>query len=390
MSAPAAAPPSRCLRCWRPAALCYCRTLVPVRTRTHVVIFQHPRERIVRTGTARLAHLGLEGSELHVGVRFDEHPRLRALAAEPRGSVALLYPGDDGAPAAAPDPPPRTLVVVDGTWITARKMIARSRLLQGLPRVSLRPRAPSAYRIRREPAAHCLSTVEAVVAALGDLEGDAASFGSLLQAFDRLVELQVDCARTRHVPYRRERRRRRPRRASAVQALLAATFDRLVVAQAEGNPHDAGGPHELVQLLAERVATGERFATLVRPRYPLGPLTPARLGLAADALRAGASPETARTAWQNFLGPGDLLAGWGRFTPTMLGAAGLACPAWIDLRGETARRLGRRPGGADLACRDLAAPPAAAWAPGRAGERLAELARLARALAAVPIRENGE
>jgi hypothetical protein len=39
--------------------------------------------------------------------------------------------------------------------------------------------------------------------------------------------------------------------------LLATRFDDVALAQAEGNPHDAGGPHELVQLLAVRPATGE-------------------------------------------------------------------------------------------------------------------------------------
>jgi hypothetical protein len=75
-----------------------------------------------------------------------------------------------------------------------------------------------------------------------------------------------------------------------------------------------------------------------------------------------------------------VLIGWGRFTPALLDGAGIACPSWIDLRGEVARRLGRGSRGADAACGDLAAPPEPAWAPGRAGHRVATLARLVAAL----------
>ena len=61
-----------------------------------VLLLQHPRERRTPIGTARLAHLCLPGSELHVGVEFDEHPGVLAAlaAAEAAGRPAhLLFPG---------------------------------------------------------------------------------------------------------------------------------------------------------------------------------------------------------------------------------------------------------------------------------------------------------
>jgi DTW domain-containing protein len=372
---PAARP--RCLRCFRPGALCCCHDLVAVATRTHVVILQHPRERTMRMGTARLAHLGLAGSELHVGVRFDDRPRLRALAAAPRGRVALLYPGPDAVPVDRVSALPETLVVIDGTWITARKMLARSPLLRGLPQVSLAPAVASTYRrIRREPAEHCMSTLEAIAAALGALEGDAARFAPLLAAFERLVSTQLAHAGARRMPYRHERKRRRPRRASAVETLLATRSGDVVIAQAEGNPHGGGGPHELVQLVALRPSTGERFAAVARPRRPLASRTPARLGIASEALAAGDDVRAVVAAWERFLRPGDVLVGWGGFTPLALGTERARGAPWLDLRGEAARRLGRRPGGAEDAARTLGLSVAPAWAPGRAGDRLAALAAL--------------
>lgn len=333
----------------------------------------------MKMNTARLAHVGLDGAELHVGVRFDEHARLRELVHEPE--VALLYPGADGAPTSALDTPPRTLVVVDGTWTTARKMVARSRLLRALPRVTLRPAAPSAYRIRREPAAHCLSTVEAIVAALTMLEGDGARFAPLLAAFDHLVATQLACVSRHRAPFRHDRKRRRPRRPSAIETALATVPERVVVVQAEGHPQARGGPQELVHLVAFRPASGARFAVVVRPHHALGVRTPARLGLDATDFAAGVAPSELASAWSDFVDPDDVLVGWGRFTPTLLDAAGVACSSsWIDLRSEVARRLGRGSGGAEAACTALAAPPGTVCAPGRAGHRVATLARLVAAL----------
>jgi DTW domain-containing protein YfiP len=377
--------PARCLRCRRPGPLCCCHDLVPVATRTHVVILQHPRERTMKMGTARLAHLGLAGSELHVGVRFDDLPQVRALAAASRGRVALLYPGPDAMPieraAAAPD----TLVVVDGTWTTARKLLARSAVLRALPRLAVTPAGPSPYRrIRREPAAHCMSTLEAIVAALGALEGDAARFAPLLAAFERLVAAQLVYAGARRLPFYHERKHRRPRRPSAIETLLGARYGDVVLAQAEGNPHEGGGPHELVQLVALRPSTGARLAWVLRPRRPLAARTPARLGVTAGALAAGAAPAELAAAWAAFLRPDDVVVGWGGFTPLVLATEGAACPPWVDLRGEAARHLGRRPGGAEEAARALGATIGPAWAPGRAGARIAALAALVERLRLTP------
>jgi DTW domain-containing protein YfiP len=333
----------------------------------------------MRMGTARLAHLGLAGSELHVGVRFDDHLRVAALV-RASGDTALLYPGPGATPVDRLREAPRTLVVVDGTWHTARKIVARSRLLRSLPRVSVQPAAPSAYRIRREPAPDCLSTVEAIVAALVALEGDDGRFASLRAAFARLVETQLAYVQVAPAPYRHERKRRRARRPSAVEMLLATRFADVVLAQAEGNPHDAGAPHELVHLVALRPATGERLGIVVRPRRPLAPRTPARLGLDETVLAGGAAIEDARHAWAAFLAPGDVLVGWGTFTPAVLAAESAVCSPWIDLRSEVARRLRQRVGGTDAACEALGVPAPSPWAPGRGGYRLATLARLIDAL----------
>ena len=105
-----------CGRCRRPASVCYCAHLVSLPTRTRVLLLQHPREPDVPIGTARLAHLCLPGSELRVGVDFDDDARLRAVLADSRDAY-LLFLGPRAIDVAEVKPAcPVTLVVVDGTW----------------------------------------------------------------------------------------------------------------------------------------------------------------------------------------------------------------------------------------------------------------------------------
>jgi DTW domain-containing protein YfiP len=172
-----------------------CALLRPVPSRTRVVILQHPREARLAICTAWLARLALENAELHRGVRFEAHPRVREVAADP--GAALLFPGPESVPASArAGDPPRLLVVVDGTWPQAVKMLAANPALAALPRLAVAPDRPGGYGdLRREPGPEHLSTLEAIAIVLGALEGDPARFEPMREAFRRTVEQQLECAR---------------------------------------------------------------------------------------------------------------------------------------------------------------------------------------------------
>lgn len=196
-----------CRRCLRPVDFCLCAGCPPVRSRTRVVLLQHPREARLAICSAWMTRLALENAELHRGVRFGDHPRVREVARQP--GTALLFPGEGARPAGARSSPvPETLVVIDGTWLQAEKMLRVNPELAALPRISVEPDRPSGYgALRREPAAHTLSTIEAVALALGAFEGDARPFQPMCEAFRRLVERQLACARGD----RRSPRHRAPR-----------------------------------------------------------------------------------------------------------------------------------------------------------------------------------
>jgi DTW domain-containing protein len=386
-AAPHRAPREVCLRCRRPRRACWCPHLAPVESATRACFLQHPRERHVAIGTARMAHLSLPNSELHLGVSFEDHPRVRALAAEP--GTALLFPGEG-----ALDPAslrgaarPRAVIVVDGTWAQARKVVRRNPFLQALPRLAFTPARPSSYRIRAEPSAECVSTIEAVVHLLGALEGAPERFQPILRAFDRMIDLQIAERDARTGPPRWRRLRARQPRIDVTVAALRERPAEVVALYAEANAWPIGSPlrevAELIQLVAVRPSTGERFEALLAPRRPLGPQVATHLELPAARLLAGEPVASGLARFRDFVRPTDLFCGWGPYAHGLLAAEGGPVRDFADLRLACARVLGRRPGGVEQAVRllgrgELPAP----LGEGRAGRRLASLGAVLELLAA--------
>ena len=156
-----------------------------------MLILQHPEESRHALNTARLAALGLVNGELQVGEQFAD---LASWLADPAYQACLLFPGDDAQPlatvAASASERPLLLVVPDGTWRKARKLLYLNPLLAALPRVCLPAGLESRYRLRKAPMAGALSTLEAIVVALEALEAPQ-SFAALLQPFEALIDGQI-------------------------------------------------------------------------------------------------------------------------------------------------------------------------------------------------------
>lgn len=179
----------QCSRCLRPVTHCLCALIPSLDSRTRVLLLQHPSEVNHALNTARLAALGLNNAQLVVGEVFEDLPSLL----NPTGYQAcVLFPADDAQPLQAyrPGDKPLLLVVPDGTWRKARKLLHLNPWLAALPRVTLPEGATSRYRLRKAPAPGALSTVEAIVQALQVLEAPV-SFAPLLKPFDALIEGQI-------------------------------------------------------------------------------------------------------------------------------------------------------------------------------------------------------
>ncbi|MBI6853623.1 DTW domain-containing protein [Pseudomonas cichorii] len=181
---------ARCERCLRPDNHCLCALIPQLDSRTRVLLLQHPSEVSHALNTARLAALGLVNAQLVVGEVFED---LQALLNQPGYQARLLFPGEEAqvlAPYSEQDLP-MLLVVPDGTWRKARKLLHLNPLLAALPRVTLGSVPVSRYRLRKAPGPDALSTLEAVTHALQTLEPEA-SFSALLRPFDALIEGQIE------------------------------------------------------------------------------------------------------------------------------------------------------------------------------------------------------
>ncbi len=156
-----------CPRCMLNDAICLCAALPRVETRTEVLIIRHAAELRLTSNTARFAALSLPNSRIieYAGRHHFDDSLLR----EP-GAVLLYNASNDPRPARL-EPPPRRLIVLDGSFRQARRMYKRIVALRGIPELALRAPTVAPLRLRQPPHAEGMSTLEAIAHALELLEG---------------------------------------------------------------------------------------------------------------------------------------------------------------------------------------------------------------------------
>jgi DTW domain-containing protein len=371
-----------CARCRRPERVCYCAHVVPIPTATRVVVLQHPRERDVPIGTARMASLCLPNSELLIGLHWSkgESQALARALSDPERPAALLYPGEGAIDVVASPPKgPVTLIVIDGTWSLAKKVVRENPVLQALPRYAFTPQAPSEYRIRREPHETYVSTIEALAIVLGALEGDKDRFLPMMAPFRAMVDTQLQCAAT--LKGARVRHKKPAVPGPRVPMCFRDRVEDLVCVVGEANawPYQShergdGHPDELVQWVAHRFSTGETLDVIARPRYPLAPSTPRHIRLTDEQLAAGVPMEELQAAWRGFVKETDVICSWGRYATRVFAAEGGYLPnTRIDLRQAGRQLLKGKVGTLEEFLAHVGKEAPADLARGRAGLRAAQI-----------------
>lgn len=366
-----------CSRCLRPTRVCVCALLPALAPVTRVLILQHPRERRMAIGTARMASRCLSGSIVVTGTRLDDDERVVRALDDPARPAVLLWPGPGAKDLAVERPGgPVTLVVVDGTWTTARKLLDLNPRIAALARYALSPTTPSEYRIRREPRAECLSTIEALSNALGRLEGEPERYGAMMTPFRAMIDAQLsEMARG---PRPRDTSRlvlKRRKVWSMPERLRDPSRVVLVAAEANAWPLDAADRHpdEIVHLLAVRADGGAAYERLARPEHPPAPAVARHTGIALDELLGGGSRAELAASFAAFLRDGDVLATWGTYAPRRLAAEGLVRGIEsFDLRRIAADAMRASPGSIE-ACVARLGLDAPTLGRGRGGRRLGHI-----------------
>lgn len=194
-----------CLNCRRRLLTCVCSHLRPFDTSSRFVILMHPMEyKKEKVGTGRFSHLILKNSVIVVDVGFDENKPFQALLQDPEYETFVLYPGDKAINLSESKPENWTrrkkqFIVIDGTWPCAKKMMKLTTSLHDLPRVSFSSERISEFKIKHQPLAGCLSTVESIHQVLLELnrleiEQTNGAEENLIEVFRRTVDQQIELA----------------------------------------------------------------------------------------------------------------------------------------------------------------------------------------------------
>ena len=182
--------PTPCPACRLQSWLCVCAHAPRLATRIPLVLVAHVHDLGRTSNTVRLLCLAIRNATTIPHGVFPA-PADPASHVPAGATPVVLFPGH-GARSLTPElvaalPSPPALVVPDGNWKQASRMVKRLPLLAGAAKVALPERACAGPALRRSHAGHHMSTYEAVAQALGVLEGETVA-GPLLDFYRRATD----------------------------------------------------------------------------------------------------------------------------------------------------------------------------------------------------------
>jgi DTW domain-containing protein len=197
-----------CPRCLKPLPLCICDAITPIENRISLLILQHPQEQDRALGTARIAALQFKNAVLKIGLSWPSLSKALGRPIADPSRWAVLYLGsarvsdlDSNRDIVAINRKGEIeddqrgilkaiegVVVLDGTWSQAKALWWRNAWMLKCQRVILGPARPSRYgKLRREPRADGLSTIEAAAMLLSGLEKRPEISETLDATFERML-----------------------------------------------------------------------------------------------------------------------------------------------------------------------------------------------------------
>ncbi|MDF1690875.1 MAG: DTW domain-containing protein [Zhongshania sp.] len=177
-----------CLHCDRPQRTCLCDVMVVRNCDYRLVILQDPKEAKHALSSAPLLAKSIAGAELIVGEIFAPE---QILGSDWQTNSVLIFPSDNSLKVAdMRQCKIKNLILLDGTWRKVARLMHINPWLNTLPRFAIAANNNSQYKIRRSPRADGLSTIEAGVCALNELQTPE-DFSNILLAFNKMIDLQI-------------------------------------------------------------------------------------------------------------------------------------------------------------------------------------------------------
>ena len=223
-----------CPDCGKPVPLCICDSITPISNKISLLILQHPQEQDRTLGTARLTALHFKSAVLKIGLSWPSLSKALGRPVDDPSRWAVLYLGSAKVSDLETEneivaitrkgeiePHQRAIlssitgiVLLDGTWSQAKALWWRNAWMLKCQRVILGPSRPSRYgKLRKEPRADGLATIEAAAMLLSGLEKRPEIAEVLNGSFERLlaryVEVQATMPELAPKPKKKDYRRRK-------------------------------------------------------------------------------------------------------------------------------------------------------------------------------------
>ncbi|MFT5790604.1 MAG: DTW domain-containing protein YfiP [Shewanella sp.] len=142
-----------------------------MQVKTELIILQDPTEVGHAKNSVRLMKLVIPETQVYVGENTDDFTALREYLAQSKKRVYLIYPSEQSEQAHQGScDGDAILLLLDGTWRKAYKLLQLNPWLQDFPSLHLDLDSASNYTIRKASRSDSLSTLEASAMMLKVLE----------------------------------------------------------------------------------------------------------------------------------------------------------------------------------------------------------------------------
>lgn len=180
-----------CAICRYPQHTCLCASVQRISPTTELVVLQHPSEVEHKKNSVRLLSLVIPETQVFVGETEADFSRLQAYLAACDKPIYLVYPSAFSVSVEAqPIAPACLLLLLDGTWRKAFKLLQLNPWLAQYPALHLAEGYESRYKIRKSHRSDSLSTLEASAYMLRALD-PALDVQPLMTLFEAMVEMHI-------------------------------------------------------------------------------------------------------------------------------------------------------------------------------------------------------
>ena len=161
--------------CGESRTLCLCDAMPRIELKTKITLVIHHRELSRNSNTGLLALRALVNSEVRIRGEGRAALDLQGLLS-PEYRTLLFFPCADAVELdralVTQDRRPIQLIVPDGTWRQARKILSRHSELKELPRVKISTPNHSTFQLRAQSRPERMATLQAIAQGLGVIEGE--------------------------------------------------------------------------------------------------------------------------------------------------------------------------------------------------------------------------